>query len=264
MCCLILIWPMLQLDEVAVHCVAYASCDISAQYCLCACFLLQKELSAGLWWIISGQHRFVGGRTRGSRKSLGRQPRPLTRKPSQGPDLACCPGSWALLTLSLHITLATMALTVAFPHRLLRSNSGLLLRSGKRTRSEDLQGEKARLVKEKFSPGIPLTDLPPELLDALLPYLSPAELCALSQACRLLNAIGVRFPMPMRLCSLTQTRCICKRARQHSIVQVILNMYGPDCAGVACLVPELTELLRGGLFGLRNTRPVNIPLLHHA
>ena len=240
--CLILIWPMLQLAEAAMHCVAHAPCDISAQYCLC--LLLQKELSAGLWWIISG-HRFVGGRTRGSRKSLGRQPRPLTWKPSQGPDLACCPGSWSLLTLFLHVTLATMALTVAFPHRLLRSNSGLLLRSGKRTRSEDLQGEKTRLVKEKFSPGIPLTDLPPELLDALLPYLCPAELCALSQACRLLNAIGVRLPMPMRLCSLTQTRCISKRARQHSILQVILNMYGPGCAGYACLRARIDRASSG-------------------
>lgn len=98
----------------------------------------------------------------------------------------------------LQITSASMALTVAFPHRLLRSNSGLLLRSGKRTRSEDLQGEKARLVKEKPGPGTPLIDLPPELLDALLPYLCPSELCALSQACRLLNVIGVRLPMPMR------------------------------------------------------------------
>lgn len=183
------------------------------------------ELSAGLWWRFSyGQYRFVGGRTRGSTKNLGRQPGPLTWKPTQGPDLACCPGSWSLLTLFLHITFATMALTVAFPHRLLRSNSGLLLRSGKRTRSEDLQGEQTRLVKEKRSPGIPLTDLPPELLDALLPYLCSAELCALSQACRLLNAIGVRLPMPMRLCSLTQTHGICKRARQHSILRVILDM----------------------------------------
>ena len=95
-------------------------------------------------------------------------------------------------------SIANMALTVGLSHRFLRSNSGLLLRSGKRTRSEDLQGEKARLVKEKHSPCTPLTDLPPELLDALLPYLSPSELCALSQACRLLNVIGVRLPMPMR------------------------------------------------------------------
>ena len=93
---------------------------------------------------------------------------------------------------------ASMALTVSFPHRSLRSTSGLLLRSGKRTRSQDLQGDTARLVKEKTSPCTPLTDLPPELLDALLPYLCPSELCALSQACRLLNAIGVRLPMPMR------------------------------------------------------------------
>ena len=93
---------------------------------------------------------------------------------------------------------ASMALTASFPQRFLRSNSGLLLRSGKRTRSEDLQGEKSRLVKEKRSPRTPLTDLPPELLDALLPFLCPAELCALSQACRLLNVIGVRLPMPMR------------------------------------------------------------------
>lgn len=91
-----------------------------------------------------------------------------------------------------------MALTVGFSHRLLRSSSGLLLRSGKRTRSEDLQGEKSRLVKEKHSPRTPLTDLPPELLDALLPYLCPSELCALSQACRVLSVIAVRLPMPMR------------------------------------------------------------------
>ncbi len=91
-----------------------------------------------------------------------------------------------------------MALTVAFPHRLLRSNSGLLLRSGKRTRSEDLQGEKARHEKQQRSSATPLTDLPPELLDALLPHLCPAELCALSQACRLLYTVGVRLPMPMR------------------------------------------------------------------
>lgn len=91
-----------------------------------------------------------------------------------------------------------MALSVALPQRLLRSTSGILLRSGKRTRPEDLQGEKARLVKEKRSPNIPLTDLPPELLDALLPYLSPSELCALSQACRLLSVVGVRCSKPMR------------------------------------------------------------------
>ena len=91
-----------------------------------------------------------------------------------------------------------MALSAVFPQRLLRSTSGILLRSGKRTRPEDLQGEKSRLVKEKRSPGIPLTDLPPELLDALLPYLSPSELCALSQACRLLSIVGVRCSKPMR------------------------------------------------------------------
>jgi hypothetical protein len=98
-----------------------------------------------------------------------------------------------------------MAASVLRPQRSLRSNSDLLLRSGKRIKA-------ARSLTDQEAPGVlkkpwsdhhhhpAVLDLPEELLEAILPYLHTKDLCGLAQACHRLNAVAVRTCTVHKIC----------------------------------------------------------------